>query len=187
MSNQNDRAIIYVPAYEDILDRIASFESFRIKDRVYSADLLIPQLMIDSKDLISECAAAAAFSLYWGLQAAQARRWKAQVEAAYRMWRDRTWLEIKASPVPETGKMPTDATVERLLRTGGDYGVWRGKLDDAQEAAEMSEAVHEAFRLKVDLLKTQERIMSHEAGGPYVVMERNAEVVGRQPQTENQE
>jgi len=183
MNNRNgERAIIQVPAFEDLIDRVGSFDSFTVAGKLYSAEHLVPQLTINSADLVSEAASAAAFVLYWGLEAARSRRFHAQVEAAYRTWRDRTWLEIKATPGESTGKFPTDAQTEKTMHTSPHYGEWRGRLDDAQANAEMAEAVFEAFKLKGDLVKAAERIMAHEAGGAYYVEVTPRQTVARQPQ-----
>jgi len=174
---------ISVVAFEDLIDRVASFESFRIADRVYSAEFLIPQLTVDASDLASEIASASAFAFYWGQEACRARRFKAQMEASYRTWRDRTWLELKASPTAETNKFPTDAQCEKMLHQASTYGTWRGRLDDAQESAEMAESLYEAFRMKVDLIKVMQKHLENEAGGaPYSVVVDNRQTPARSPQ-----
>jgi hypothetical protein len=174
--------MISVPSFEDLIDRVASFEAFTVGDRQYSSEHLIPAVTIDSTDLVGEAASTSAFVLYWGQEAARARRFHARVEAAYRSWRDRMWLELKAKPVEETGKYPTDAQCEKLYRTSPDYGVWRGRLDDAQESAEMAEAVYEAFKTKKEMIKAEEKILADEAGGSYYVVEGPRKTVPRQPQ-----
>ena len=89
-------------------------------------------------------------------------------------------MELKSVPL-ESGKFPTDKDVERAYRAHPEYGEWRGREDDAQAAAEMAEAVYESFRLKVDLIKAQERILAHEAGGSSVSVENARATVPRQP------
>jgi len=187
--NPNERAIIHVPAYEDLIDRVARFDSFVVAGNRYTADLLIPQVTIDSKDLVAETATCSAHVLYWGVAAARARRFHSQVEASYRMWRDRTFLETKARPVGETttgsAKFPTDTQAEKMYRTMPDYGDWQTRVADAQESAEMAEAVYEAFRVKGEMIKAQEKIMRDEAGGSYYVSDNPRQTVARQPQTES--
>ena len=117
-----------------------------------------------------------------GLEACRARRFKARAEAVYRQWRDRTWLEIKQTPVEDTGKTPTDAHAEKLMHTSEEYGSWRGRLDDAQESAEMAEALYEAFKLKAEMIRTQERLLAHEAGGPFIVVAADRQTASREPQ-----
>jgi len=181
-----DKVLIRTPAYEDLIDRIGRFESFSIYDRVYSADLLIPQLVVKPSDLPSEAMACAAFVLYWGLEAARARRLQARVEAAYRAWRDRRWLEIKTTEVSQTSagnpKLISDGHADKSLRADPDYGIWRGKLDDAQAGAEMAEAIYEAFKLKSTMIKSAAQVMHDEAGGPYTVVEDSRLSVEREPQ-----
>jgi hypothetical protein len=180
MANPNERAVINVPSWEDLIDRIARFESVTIAGRVYSADLLIPQLTISAKDLLSEAAACPAMVLYWGLAAAQARRHKAAVDAAYRTWRDRKYLDAKRAV--EGAKVMSDAQAEATYRTDPEYGEWRKRIDASQEAAENAEAIHEAFKLKGEMVKVQERLLRDEAGGPYYVAENQRLSVPRQPQ-----
>jgi len=185
MNGNSERTIVRVKSFEDLIHRVMAFSAFRIQDRIYSSDLLIPQLVIDNKDLLTEGAICAAFVLHWGRVAAAARRHKAKVEAAYRGWRDRTWLEIKHTPLPDTDgkpKYPTDAHVERLLHQHPEYGDWRGRQDDAQEAAENAEAVHLAFQVKADMIKTQQRLLHDEVGGPYQVAEDPRQTQAREPQ-----
>jgi len=180
----NGHTIIRVKSFEDLIHKVMAFSSFRIQDRLYSAELLVPQLVIDNKDLLTESAMCAAFVLYWGREAAAARRAKARVESAYRTWRDRTWLEIKHTPLPDTEgkpKYPTDAHVERLLHQHPEYGEWRGRQDDAQEAAENAEAVHLAFQTKAELIKNQQRLLHDEAGGPYQIAEEPRQTQAREP------
>jgi len=181
----NERTIIHVPAYEDLIDRVAHFESFTITGRVYSAELLTPQLTIDSKDLIAEAASCGAFVLYWGIEAARARRFKEQVDSSYRMWRDRTWLEVKATSIGQTAKgepkFPSDGQTEKVYRTMPDYGTWHQRLQTAQESAEMAEAIHEAFKMKARLIETQERLLRDQAAGPYIVSENMRQTIPRQP------
>lgn len=185
MDSVDTRMVLRVTAFEDLVDRIGRFESFTIAGRVYSADLLIPQLTIDAKDLITETQSAAAFALFWGIEAARARRFKAQVEASYRMWRDRIFLETKSTPNANTGKPPTDSQAESAYRMDPDYGMWRSKADDAQLQAELAEAIYEAFKIKKDLVKSAQEILRTEAGGTaYVVVEEPVRAVGRQPHTE---
>ena len=183
-----DRVSLRVAHFEDVVDRIARFATFQIADRVYSAGLLIPQVVINSKDLITESSSASAFVLYWGVTASSARRHKARVEAAYRQWRDRKLMEAKDTPIGEnkdgSPKYPTDAVAERMYRTDPDYGLWRGKMDDAQESAEMAEAICEAFRVKAEMIKAQERLLHDEAGGAYVVSEDPRRTVVREPEME---
>lgn len=183
MNNGESRAVIRVQAFEDLVDRVMRFESFNIAGKVYSADLLIPQLTIDAKDLLSEAQSAAAFALTWGIEAARARRFAAQVEAAYRAWRDRMFLEFKQTPVADTGKFPTDSQAEKLYRTHPEYGIWRGKQDEAHHAAELAEAIYEAFKVKKEMIKSAQEIMRTEAGGvAYVAVEEPRRTVPRQPQ-----
>lgn len=176
-----ERAVISVTAFGELVDRIAQFESFTIAGRVYSADLLIPQLTIDAKDLMSEAQSAGAFALTWGLEAVRARRFHAKVSASYRTWRSRTWLETKATPAEGTGKFPTDTQCTNIYRMSPEYGAWRSRLDDAQESAEMAEAIYEAFKVKKEMIKSSQEIMRTEAGGsPYSVVENPRSTVPRQ-------
>lgn len=184
-NSDGNRVIVRVKSLEDLIHKIQSFAMFRIAERQYSAELLTPQLVIDNKDLSTENAMAAAFVLYWGLEASKARRWHAQVEAAYRGWRDSVWLEIKQTPILDgkgNPKFPTDSHTEKLVHQHSEYGDWRGRLDDAQEAAENAEAVHEAFKVKAELLKTAQRLLHDEAGGPYMVVEDPRQTQVRSPQ-----
>lgn len=185
MSGRNgnqDRTVIRVRSREDLIEQVMQFDSFRIRERIYSAEMLIPQLVIDNKDLLTEGAVCAAFVMAWGREAARARRWHAQVEATYRGWRDRTWLELKQTPLAE-GKLPTDKHTEMLVHMHPEYGEWRGKMDDSQEAAENAEAVYEALKIKAILIKSQQRLIHDEAGGPYHVAEEPRQTVARRPQT----
>lgn len=187
--NGMGRVTIHVPAFNDIVARIARFETFQVADRLYSADLLIPQLSISAKDLIQEAASCGALILYWGVEAARARRHVASVEASYRSWRDRRWLDLKSTPI-EVGegkmKIPSDTTAEKMYRTHPEYGVWQQRVADAQAAAECAEAVHEAFKAKKDLIRSMENMMRDEAGGPYYIAEQPPDEVPRQPATGDQ-
>ena len=176
------RTIIRVPNYEDLVDRVAKFSAFHVAGRQYRAELLIPQLTIRTADLIGEASSCAALQLYWALEAARARRHLAQVEAAYRAWRDRTWCELKMTQIAaDSNKLPTDAHCEKLLHHSPEYQGWRARRDDAQAEAEMAEAVAEAFKLKAKLIDAEERILRAESGGAYVVDEDPRQTVGRSP------
>jgi len=181
----NGRVAIAIPSFNDIVSRIAKFETFQVADRLYSADLLIPQLTISGKDLIAEAASCAALILYWGVEAARARRHVESVEGSYRGWRDRKWLDLKSTPIDDGKggvKIPSDAVCDKQYRTHPEYGVWQQRKAAAQEAAECAEAVHEAFKAKKDLVKVMENLMRDEAGGPYWVSEQPSVEVPRQPQ-----
>lgn len=178
----NERVIITVPAYEDLIDRVAKFDSFTIAGRVYSSEFLIPQLTLRVSDLVAEASLCSALILYWGLEAARGRRYHAQVSAAYRSWRDHRFLELKQTVIEATGKFPTDSQAEKLYRQDPEYGKWRGNMDDSQEAAEMAEAIYEAFKTKKDMIAAAEKIMKDEAGGAYQVRESVRQSVPRNPQ-----
>lgn len=177
-----ERVEIRTPAFTDLVDTVAQFETFRVADRLYSADLLIPQLTIRLKDLLTEAATCGAHILYWGLEAARAKRHYESAEAAYRTWRDRTWQQLKTGGNPEN-KPPTDSWCEKQYRTLPEYGEWNKRRADAQEGADCAQAVLEAFRAKAQLIKVQEQLLRDESGGAsyYVVEERPANVP-RQPQ-----
>lgn len=181
-----DRVAMAVPSYNDILSRIAHFETFQVADRLYNAELLIPQLTIRARDLLQEAASNAAFILYWGREAARARRHVARVEASYRSWRDRMWLDLKSQPIEQGDKLkiPSDTTAEKMYRTLPEYGVWQQRIADAQASAECAEAVHEAFRAKKDLIRTMENLLRDEAGGAYFIVEEDPAQIPRQPQLE---
>lgn len=175
-----DRTEIKVSARQDLIDRVARFDSFRVLDRTYSAELLIPQLTVDLKDLLNEAAANAALVLYWGIEAARAKRHADQTDAAYRSWRDRTWLNCKTTPMDD-GKMPSAEVAERLYRQRPEYGEWQRRKIDAEEGAACAEAVLEAFRAKGQMIQAIERVLRDEAGGPYHVVEERSAAVPRQP------
>jgi hypothetical protein len=181
--NPNDRVKVQAVSVEDLIDRIAHFDSFRVGEKVYSARLLIPQLVIDATDLLSEASVCAALILYWGLEAARARRAKARAEAAYRQWRDRNFLDIKNGPHKEGDKAPSDTVAEKMYRTLPDYGVWQQKIDDAQEQAEQAEAIYEAFRAKKEMILVEQKALQAESGGPYFVVESPRQTVPRTPLT----
>lgn len=182
--NGRDRVVLEVTNVADLIDKIAQFDQFAIAGRVYCSEMLIPQLSIDSKDLIAEAGSCPGFILFWGVEASRARRFHAQVESSYRMWRDRTFLEIKSEPLEATGKVPSDAVADKMCRADPDYGNWRSRLDDAQESAELAEAVQEAFKAKARLIEVQERVLRDEAGGAYRVVESPRKSIPRQPQME---
>lgn len=177
-----DRVEIQVAHHDDLIAKISRFDNFRVLDKLYTAELLIPLMVIRLKDLVTEAATTAAMVLYWGAEATRARRHHARVQSAYRGWRDRAWLTAKQTPDPGTGKLPSNEVAERLYRAQPDYGDWQQRLHDAQEGAEMAEAVLEAFRLKAEMIKTEERLLRDEAGGPYAVSEEPRASVPRTPQ-----
>lgn len=182
-----EKVAIHIPSFSDILSRIAKFETFQVADRLYSADLLIPQLTISGKDLIAEAASCGALILYWGVEAARARRHVESVAGSYRAWRDRKWLDLKSTPVSDGKggdgmKTPSDAVCEKMYRTHPEYGTWQIRKAAAQESAECAEAVHESFRAKKDLIKSMEMMMRDEAGGPYYIAEQPSVEVPRQSQ-----
>jgi hypothetical protein len=175
-----DRTEIRVAAHVDLVDRVARFESFRVLDRSYSAELLVPQLTIDTKDLLSESASCAALILYWGIEAARAKRHAEQTEAAYRAWRDRAWIRAKGEP-DAAGKFPSADLAEKLYRQSAEYGPWQARKIAAQEGFDCASAVLEAFRAKAQMIKAQEQLLRDEAGGPYHVVEERPTGVPRQP------
>ena len=178
-----DPIILGVVAFEDLIDKIARFDSFVIGGRVYSSELLTPQLIIQAADLVTDAATCGAQVLYWGVEAARARRFVAQVDAAYRSWRDRAFLDAKATPAEGSGKFPSDAVASSLYRQRPEYGDWQGRKATAQEGAEMAEAILEAFRLKAQLIRVAEQTLRDEAGGPYRVAEEPPARIARRPQT----
>lgn len=170
-----------VASMDDLIDRISNFESIRIGDKIYSAKLLTPQMVVDTADLVSEASTVAALILYWGLMAAQARRAKARVDSAYRAWRDRSYLAIRNKP-DDAGKHPSDATAEKMYRSLPEYGVWQQKIDDAQEQAEQAEAIYEAFRAKKEMIIAEQKILNDQSGGSYYVVEGPRKTIPRTPQ-----
>lgn len=177
-----ERTEIRVQAFTDLIDMVAKFETFRVADRLYSADLLIPQLTIRTKDILTEAATCPAHVLYWGLEAARAKRHFESVEAAYRSWRDRAFVNFKTGGNPESSKVPSDALCEKQYRIAPEYGEWQRRRADAQEGSDCAQAVLEAFRAKVQLIKTQEQLLRDEAGGSWYVVEDPPQTVPRCPQ-----
>ncbi|MGH7536371.1 MAG: hypothetical protein ACREMG_12450 [Gemmatimonadales bacterium] len=182
----DERTTLHIESFEDLIARVTQFDSFTIDGRVYSAPFLIGQLTIDTKDLVSEQSLCPAQVLYWGLMAAQARRGKARVEAAYRQWRDRTFLEIKNKPLAKedakADKFPSDTVAEKMYRTAPDYGDWQKRQDDAQWAAENAEAIYEAFKCKRAMIESQQKTLHDQAGGPYQLTEESRRTIPRTPQ-----
>jgi hypothetical protein len=178
----NDRVQMAVKSFEDLVSSIGSFTSFRVADRLYSSALLIAQLTIDASDLVTEASTAAAWQVYWGREAARARRYKAQCDRAYRRWRDGAWLRLKQTPLEPDGKCPTDSQCDKLVHCEPQYGEWAARLDDAQESAECAEAVLEAFRTKSEQIRNAQKILHDEAGGPYQIGIESRQSVERQTQ-----
>jgi hypothetical protein len=54
MNTDRDRVPVTVQAFQDVIARIAKFDSFTIGDRLYTADYLVPLLAINTKDLLEE-------------------------------------------------------------------------------------------------------------------------------------
>lgn len=192
----NDRVPITIKAFEDIIARIAQFDSFTIGGRLYTADYLIPLLSINTKDLLEEAATTPALVMYWGREAARARRLVAETELQYRVWRERAYLEAKATPIvvgkddktgePKT-KLPTDSQAEAVVRIMPEYSEWYRRKISAQESAENAEAVQDAFKTKRDLIKSETEMLRNEAAGSsYVVVEDEPRETPRQPQIANQ-
>jgi hypothetical protein len=171
-----------VTSLEDLIDRVAHFDSFRIAENTYTSRWLLPQLMVDTTDLLADSSTVAALVLYWGLEAAKARRAKARADAAYKSWRDRMFLEIKNTPL-ENSKYPSEASAEAAYRTLPDYGLWQQKIADAQEQAEQAEAVYEAFRAKKDMIIAQQKMLADQSGGSYYVVESQRKTPPRTPVT----
>lgn len=176
----SNRVPLRVQAHVDLVDQIARFDTFRVCDRLYTADLLIPQLTIRAKDLILEACQCSAHILYWGLEASRAKKHVEMSEHAYRSWRERAWLGFKTSAAGET-KAPSDAMCEKLYRTLPEYGDWQQRRVESQHGADCAHAVYEAFRAKSELIKTIERIMRDETGGAYYVVEDAPRTIPRSP------
>lgn len=179
------RTPITVTSYEDILARIAHFDSFSIGGRLYTSEYLIRLLAINVKDALEEAATTPALVLYWGRESARARRIKADVDHQYKVWRERAFTEAKATPVVGSEKFPTDRQAEAVYRTLPAYSEWKRRIADAQEAAENAEGVYEALRVKQFLLKVEADLLRDEAGGPYIVLEEDSREVPRQPMLSN--
>lgn len=182
MDFEDNRQPINVRNFDDLIDRVARFDSFTIEDRQYSAELLIPQLTINNKDLVSECATVSSWATYWGLAASRARHYKARVDAAYRAWKDYRITEAKATDDPETGKRRTEADCERYYRMHPEYIDWNMRRNDAQRSAEFAEAIYEGFKLKSKMIDVTQRLLRDEAGGPYYIIEDDRLGIERQPQ-----
>ena len=176
----NNRTKVSTLAFADLIDLVAQFDTFRVADRLYSADLLLPQLTIRLKDLLVEAAACPAHILYWGLEVSRARKHHASVEAAYRSWRDRFWMRMKTG-VSTDAKSPSDALCEKMYRTDAEYGAWQKRQADAQEGLDCAQAVLEAFKAKAQLIKLEEQLLRDESGGPFFVVEEPARRVPRRP------
>jgi len=193
-----DRTPIHVPSFNDVMDRIAKFDAFSIGGRLYTADMLIPLLTINTKDLLVEASSTPALALYWGLEASRARRFVAETDGQYRVWKERAYMEAKALPlitnvtVPATPKkpeytkeitkFPTEDQAKATYRLLPEYGEWQRRKYVAQEAAENAEAVYEALKAKKELIKAEIELLRNEAGGAYVVVEDEPRQVPRQPQ-----
>lgn len=179
----DNRVKVSTPAFADVIDLVARFETFRVADRLYNAEFLIPQLTIRLKDLLVEAAACPAHILYWGLEVSRARRHHASVEAAYRTWRDRLWMGMKTGAVAPEAKVPSDALCEKMYRTNPEYGAWQKRQADAQEGLDCAQAVLEAFKAKAQLIKIEEQLLRDESAGPFYVVEEQPAGQPRRPQT----
>jgi len=179
----DERVPITVPAFSDVLARIAHFSSFSIGGRLYTADYLLPLVAIDLSRLTEEGATVPALLLYWGLEAARARRFKADCDHQYRSWTERAFLEAKATPVNGSDKFPTDRQAEATYRIAPAYSEWHRRIDTAQEAAENAEAVYESLKAKQFLLKVEQELLHDEAGGSYVIVPAEPRELARNPLT----
>jgi hypothetical protein len=128
--------------------------------------------------------------LYWGREAARARRIVAETDLQYRVWKERMFLEAKATPVvvgaEDNGalktKLPTDAQAQAVYRLKPEYSEWHRRKILAQEAAENAETVYESLRTKKELIKAEVDLLRDEAGGSYVVIEDDPRLIPRIPQ-----
>ena len=110
---------------------------------------VIKDLVINEATLSQDVMGVAAQMMYWGRQATRAERVSEVRERDYRIWRARICLGGLDAPADDPKwKKPTKDQLEWLYRTHPDYTQYRVNAEQAVEAANTCEAIHQAFKSK---------------------------------------
>jgi hypothetical protein len=147
---------------EAIIQRLSTINPVAITDVTVTGDLGAVGTMIDGKivnelviweaGLVEQVQVIAAQIMRWGRLAAQAKRvWEIE-ERDYRIWRD--GLTVSLAAVADEKKKPPQYLLEAQMRADPLYPIFQKKLERAEEAYNVAQAVLEGFRAKKDMLKS---------------------------------
>lgn len=123
------------------------------------------QLVIREAALTEQVQVIAAQIMHWGRLAAQAKRvWEVE-ERNYRIWRDGTILRLSEPGGEERKKGPAQWQCEAMMRENPAYLEFQKKLERAEEAFNVAQAILEGFQAKKEMMKSAV-IRSREDGAP---------------------
>lgn len=125
------------------------------------------QLVIREVELTEQVQLIAGQIMHWGRLAAQAKRvWEVE-ERNYRIWRDGTLLKLlEAAPGEgEKKKAPAQWQAEAMMRADPGYRTYQVRLERAEEAYNVAQAILEGFQAKKEMMKSAV-IRSREDGAP---------------------
>lgn len=115
---------------------------------------IVKDLVLSDDNLAEQVESISAQIMHWGRLAAQCKRVWEIAERQYRIWRDRTVLELlEPTTKPDGWKKPTQAQVDSTIRTQPEYVVHYEAQERAEEAYNAALAVLDGFRAKKDMIK----------------------------------
>lgn len=158
--------------FDQIVHRLQSIEPFLIQKinpagfpepwAQVSGPAVVAELVINPHTLREQVDAIAAQIAHWGRLVAQTKRvWEVH-ERLYRHWRSTqelalmeklTEVEVDAKGKSKTSK-PSQATIESHYRTDPLYATFSARIEEAEEAYNSTVAIHEAFKAKAAILRT---------------------------------
>lgn len=147
---------------EAIVQRLALINPVVIVDVTGTGDLapvgpsidgkIVNELVIWEAGLVEQVQVVSAQIMRWGRLTAQAKRvWEIE-ERDYRIWRD--GLTVALASTTDEKKKPPQYLLEAQMRTDPLYLVHQKKLERAEEAYNVAQAILEGFRAKKEMLKT---------------------------------
>lgn len=116
---------------------------------------IVRDLVVYESNLSEQVQIVAGQIAHWGRLAAQAKRvWEIE-ERGFRRWKAAQVLAASEPPENESGwKKPSEAKIEAMYRTNEQYAVWSKRVERAEEAFNAASAILEAFRAKVQVLRS---------------------------------
>jgi len=147
---------------EAIVQRLTTIQPIDIHEVTEAGDTapwlivdgsVINTLVIWEAGLTEQVQVISAQIMRWGRLAAQAKRiWEIE-ERNYRIWRDGFTVALVHS-IADEKKRPPQYMIEAQMRVSPLYPLHQKKLERAEEAYNVAQAVLEGFRAKKDMLRS---------------------------------
>ena len=126
--------------------------------------IVLNELVIQEGYLRDQVQLISAQIMFWGGLAARAKRVWEKVERDYRIWRDKTKLDL-LSPAgkPADWKKPAVNSIDFEVRALPEYAIRYEMQENAEEVYNATTAILEGFKAKKDVMK--QVVYRHQDGG----------------------